>query len=50
MVKEQKVTVHKTGVSTMGRGIIVKRAVLPILPKATAQSRRRRRIPYARRM
>lgn len=38
------------GVSGRGRETIVKKAVLPVLPKTTAQSWRRRMIPYARRM
>lgn len=42
------VTVKEAGVSAKGRGMIVKKAVLPALPKATAQLWRRRMIPYVR--
>lgn len=50
MAEEQKVTARKPGVSARGRVIKVKRAVRPVLPKATAHSRRMRRIPCARKM
>lgn len=41
-------TVKEAGFSSRGRGMIVKKAVLPALSKATAQSWKRRMIPYAR--